>query len=172
MTFLIYIVAFTCCFLYFFIRVRGNTLIKALLVFLLIHGYITVFSTINHVSGYPTSERMPEDVVMLWGDIAEPAKNPEREGHIDIWVSHDATFLESFLKEYSLADISNKVSRVYRLPYTKENHKFIRNAKHRIIAGKRVGLKLATIEKASGAYDLSAAEKLYKIEYNSQRLKK
>ena len=82
---------------------------------------------------------------------------------------HNPTQEEDWFSLMSLAD-EGKVSRIYRIPYTKKDHKALKEMVDRIKRGKRVGLALE--KKGKRTLDLSEAQQRYNIRYNSIMIKK
>jgi hypothetical protein len=169
MMFFVYLILLSTCFLYFFFHVKGKRVLKVVGVVLFLHGYLTIHSTVAELSGYPTTESIPESVQVLWGNAVEPNPSEEFPGYIDLWVVHNPTQEEDWFSLMSLAD-EGKVSRIYRIPYTKKDHKALKEMVDRIKRGKRVGLALE--KKGKSILDLSEAQQRYNIRYNSIMIKK
>tara|TARA_Y100000593_G_scaffold43471_1_gene83181 strand:+ start:1350 stop:1859 length:510 start_codon:yes stop_codon:yes gene_type:complete len=169
MIFSLYLIFLSIGFLYFFFHVEGKTSLKFFAVILFLHGYLTVYSTVDELSGYPSREVMPEMVQVVWGIAAEPNSTIGFEGYIDLWVTHNPTIEESWLPWFSLAN-EGEVSRIYRIPYTKKDHEELKVMINKIKRGKRVGLALD--KKAGSLLDLSEAQQKYGIMYESIKIKK
>jgi len=169
MIFAVYLLCLSVGFLWLFFHVEGKKLLKFIAVVLFLHGYLTVYSTINELSGYPTRESMPEMTQVLWGIATMPNPSEDFSGYIDLWVLHEAAKEEEWLDWFSLAH-KGQVSRVYRIPYTKKNHDELKMITSKIQKGKRIGL---AIDKKSGTrLDLSEAQQKYGVVYESIKLKK
>ena len=169
MIFSIYLILLSAIFLYFFLHVKGKKIIKFFGILILLHGYMTISSTFAEISGYPTFEIMPERAQVVWGIAAEPTPTEDFLGYIDLWVVHSPNKVETWFQWFSLSQ-RGKVSRVYRIPYTKENHKALKGIKAKLKKGKHVGL--ARDKKDYSKFDLSKAQQRYSIEYNSVKIKK
>ena len=169
MTLLLYLILITACFLYFFIHTKSKIYIKLFAILLLSHGYLTVYSSVETLSGYPTKEEMPEVVQVLWGVAVEPIPVEDFPGYIDLWVIHTPTIEEGWMDWFSLAE-RNKVSRIYRIDYTKKNHESLKALTDRLKKGKHVGLTID--KKSNNSIDISEAQQRYSINYNSIRIEK
>jgi hypothetical protein len=167
--FFLYLILLTTIFLWFFIQTDANRFIKFISIIFLLHGYLTVVGTFEEISGYPTTENLPERSEIKWGEAVEPNTATGYKGHIDIWVVHRSSMVESFLSYFSLAD-NGAVSRIYRIPYTKENHKALKGIKDRIKKGKHTGV--AVDKRNPTNVNLAEAMQKYAITYDSVMMKK
>ena len=173
MMFFLYVVLLSACVLYFLLYTNVHTFFKCLCIAILLHGYLTIAATIDDVRGYPTHEAIPDHVNILWGIVVEPSKKPVYGGHIDLWVSHDASLVETKLQYFTLADVAPSVSRVYRVPYSREAHKTILIMQKKIASGEKVGLILPGGNLSKGQYvNLESAMQRYAVDYEAVRIKK
>jgi len=173
MMFLLYVIMLTACVLYFLLYTKIHSFFKCLCIAILLHGYLTITATIDDVRGYPTNESLPANVSILWGVVVEPSKKPVYDGHIDLWVSHGASLLETKLQYFTLADLAPAVSRVYRIPYSREAHKTVLVMQEKIAAGEKIGLILPGGILGRGEYvNLESAMQRYAVDYEAVRIKK
>ena len=172
MMFTTYIILLSVCVLYFLLYTNAHSFLKCLCIAILIHGYVTIGVTFDDTRGYPTSELIPEKVDIVWGVVVEPSKNPKYDGHIDLWVKHEASLLESKLQYFTLADKSPVVSRVYRIPYTREAHKTILVIQKKIATGDKVGLILPGGKLQKDAINLESAMQRYTVKYDTVVIEK
>ena len=169
MIFSIYLILLTASFVYFFIHIPGQKWLKFLGTIFLLHGYLTIFSTMKDISGYPTTDSIPKTSQIIWGFAQEPNPSEDENGYIDLWVQHQASFLENNLSFFSLAR-QDMVSRIYRIPYTKKNHDELKLIQDRINKGHFVGITPNL--KGQTVIDLADAQQQYSIQYDSIKMQK
>jgi hypothetical protein len=136
--------------------------------FLLIHGFLTIFSTFKDVSGYPTTENLPEKFEVIYARVVEQHDNK----FIEMWIKFDNGNLGKFYAMFSLAHGWHDVSRVYRMPYTRDNHEMILKIKKKLLVGERVGIKFDKSEKENGEVNLREAEEKFRVDFESSRIPK
>jgi hypothetical protein len=141
---------------------------KVFLIFLLMHGFLTVFATFKQVSGYPTEANLPEKFEVIYARVVEQHDNK----FIEIWIDFDNTSTHKFYAMFSLAHSWRDTSRVYRLPYTRKNHEMILEIKKKLLVGERVGIKLKKGTKNTDPVNLREAEKRFRIDFESSRILK
>ncbi len=141
---------------------------KVFLIFLLIHGFLTVFSTFKEVSGYPTSAPLPEKFEVIYARVVEQHDNK----FIELWVKFDNSNLDKIYAMSSLAHDWSDISRVYRMPYTRDNHEMVLEIKKKLRIGERVGIKLDKKSIRSGEVNLRKAEEKFRVDFESTRIPK
>jgi len=161
--FTIYLIILTTICLYFFIQTGAHKFFKYLVIFLLLHGYLTVGATVSELAGYPTQDDLPSEVEIIWGKASEPKPEIKYPGHIDLWVIHRTSLLESVFRSFSLAN-QYGTSRIYRIPYSKENHQMLVGIQASIKKGKHVGMVFG---KDRGTIDFESAMEKYHMNYQS-----
>ena len=139
--------------------------IKFIAILLLCHGYITIYSTFEDISGYPTYAELPQNSRVIWGNVVEPSQ--DYPGHIDIWIEYNPTEPETFLQHFSLAT-NGKISRIFRLNYNENNHKTMIKMLTKIKKGQHISL----FSDQGSNLDLEEAQQKYEINYKTERLQK
>tara|TARA_Y100001973_G_C5169848_1_gene318360 strand:+ start:605 stop:1108 length:504 start_codon:yes stop_codon:yes gene_type:complete len=140
---------------------------KALIVMLLMHGHLVVWSTFKTVSGYPTAAELPDEFEVIYARVVEEHDSK----FIELWVKHDASITGKFLSFFSMHFEIDDLSRVYRMPYSKENHEFVNEMTERIMQGNAVGVKFKDKEEKRNL-DLREGEKDFRVEYENQVITK
>ena len=141
--------------------------IKVLIVIMLIHGYLTSWATYKQISGYPTTSQTPKKFEIIWARVVEsPAKD-----FIELWINYDMPILDKFTAKFSLAHRLNNVSRVYRLPYSEENHKMVMEIQGKIERGEKVGIVNKNGDPNS-EIDLREGSENFIIEFEGQKITK
>ena len=146
---------------------QTSNMVKIILVILLSHGYLTTWATFKQVSGYPTQGELPEEFEVLWARVIET----QSEKTIELWVSYDAPILDKIVSRFSLAHGWNDISRVYRIPYTEENHRTVLDMQAKIEMGQKVGVILDP-ENVDTEIDLREAEQQYQVHMEGERITK
>jgi hypothetical protein len=141
--------------------------IKLIAILLLIHGYLITFGTFKEVSGYPTTSDMPEEFEIIWGRVVETETNK----FIELWIQQEHQVLDKLSRKFSLAFKLNNISRVYRLKYSKKNHKTILVLQDKINSGDRVGIKRSDNSEGS-EIDLDEGLENFSIEFESRKIEK
>ena len=90
MSFAIYIILLSIC-VGFILSTNSLTSnpIKALVVIMLIHGYLTTWATYKQVSGYPTVEQVPKKFEIIWARVVESSSG----NFIELWINYDSPIL-------------------------------------------------------------------------------
>lgn len=141
--------------------------VRALAVILLIHGYITSWSTYKQVSGYPTADKLPKKFEIVWVDVVES----QPEDFIELWIKYDTPVLEKVVARFSLAHNWDNISRVYRIPYTDENHEMALEIQKKIEKGEKAGI-INSDNNSNNDLDLREGSENYSIEFESQKITK
>ena len=141
---------------------------KVLLIFLLIHGFLTVFSTFKEISGYPTADKLPEKFEIIYARVVEQHDNK----FIEMWIKFENSNLDKFYAMFSLAHGWNDISRVYRMPYTRDNHETILKIKKKLLVGERVGIRFDKHTQRDGEINLRKAEERFRVDFQSRRILK
>jgi hypothetical protein len=139
--------------------------IKVIAIIVLIHGYLTIGSTYKQISGYPTFEKLPEKFEIIWARVVE--SNDEK--FIEIWINYDGNINDYLVDTFSLANNINYISRVYRIPYSEENHETIVELQKKIKRGEKVGIKNID-NKGNEEIDLRESEVKFRSDYESKRI--
>lgn len=168
MSFAIYIVLLSACIA---LILASSSLtskpIRALAVILLIHGYVTSWSTYKQVSGYPTGDELPEKFEILWARVVE-----EQSGNfIELWIDYDTPVLNKLVARFSLAHNWNDISRVYRIPYSDKNHEMVLELQDKIKRGEKAGI-INEDDSSNSSLDLRKGSKNYSIEFESNKITK
>ena len=110
-------------FLYILIKLRGKWFIKAICIFVFIYYSIAMAYSINSIMGWPTSGKIPRNARIIWIQIQEPH-------WIYFWLQtewkDDDIFLLDPRKVFEYHAL--KEPRIFKIPYTKEQHKKILEA--------------------------------------------
>ena len=77
----------------------------------------------------------------------------------------------NFLSFFSMHFESNDLSRVFRMPYTKENHEFVNEMTEKIMKGDAVGVKFKDNDQKRNL-DLREGEKDFRVEYDQKIITK
>lgn len=168
MTFAIYIILLSVCVA---LILANSSLtskpVRALAVILLIHGYVTSWSTYEQVSGYPTTADLPKKFEIVWARVVE-----EQSGNfIELWIDYDVSILNKLAARFSLAHGWNDISRVYRMPYSDENHEMVLELQSKIERGEKAGIINET-DSSNSSLDLREGSKNYSIEFESKKITK
>jgi hypothetical protein len=141
--------------------------VRALAVILLIHGYVTSWSTYKQVSGYPTADVLPKKFEIVWARVVE-----EQSGDfIELWIDYDTPILSKLVARFSLAHGWNDISRVYRIPYSDENHEMVLEIQRKIEGGEKAGI-INEDNNSNSSLDLREASENYSIEFESRKITK
>jgi hypothetical protein len=167
MTFAIYIAILSIIVIMIFAKSsQTSTAFRVFLVILLAHGYMTTWSTFKQVSGYPTAQDLPKEFEVLWARVVETGE----EKFIELWILYDTPTMGKIMARFSLAHGWNNVSRVYRIPYSEENHQLVIEMQRKVREGKKVGITLDP--SIDNDIDLREAEQRYSIEAQRTRIRK
>ncbi len=168
MSFAIYIVLLSVC-VGFILSTSSLTSrpIKAIVVLMLVHGYFTSWATYRQVSGYPTTEQVPKKFEVVWARVVESQSG----SFIELWVSYENSILDKIVARFSLAHDWDNISRVYRLPYNKENHKMILELQKKIERGEKAGI-INESNDSNSDLDLRDGAENYYIEFESKKITK
>ena len=167
MSFAAYIIFLSLCVSYLLVQASSKSgMIKLIAMIMLVHGYITSAVTLKEVSGYPTISSLPEEFEIIYARAIENNSNP----FIELWVSYDIPNHEKFYAWFSMAPSMHNLTRVYRMPYTEENHEMVLKIQRRIIDGRTVGVSLE--DSANMDVDLREGMQNYRIKHKGYRIKK
>lgn len=111
------------------IRSAWPWVVKSAAIILASAFYILVYFSIIGMQGWPTTALIPNDVEVIWAHVETPNKSIKKPGYIAMWVIDKAD------------KTIGKKPRAHILPYDKDLHKKIQDAKNQIAQGKRVGMK-------------------------------
>jgi len=145
---------------------KTSTGFRVLLIILLFHGYMTTWSTFKQISGYPTAQELPEEFEVLWARVVESGEGK----FIELWILHDTPVMGKIMARFSLAHDWGDVSRVYRIPYTEENHQAVLEMQGKMREGRKVGVIMDP--NMDGEIDLREAEQRYSIEAQRRMIRK
>jgi hypothetical protein len=167
MSFVIYLVGLSFAISYLLISsTKTSSLVKILGIIFLVHGYITSISTLEQVSGYPSTANMPHKFDILYARVLENNDNP----FIEIWASHKMNYTNKFFAWFALGGEIHNLSRVYRIPYTEENHEMVLSIQKKLLEGEKVGI---IQEQGSGSnVDLRDGLVNYKIKNSGYLIQK
>ena len=167
MSFILYIILISSCVAYLLVSSsKTSGWLKIFAIVLLLHGYITSAVTLNHVSGYPTVESLPSKFEVLYGRIVEGEGKP----FIELWVSYDLSLNNKIHAWFSMAGNMNNLTRVYRMPYSEENHEMVLKIQEKILEGKIVGVVLSDQE--NDEIDLREGMENYRINHKGYAIQK
>ena len=141
-----------------------SNILKVLIVVVLIHGYITTWSTYKQISGYPTTDELPQRFEIIWARVVESSTSDD---FIELWIASDTPVIDKIMARFSLAHSWNNVSRVYRIPYNAENHQAVLEIQKKIELGEKVGVKNINKE-----LDLRKGSEQYSIEFEEKKITK
>ena len=141
--------------------------IRAIVVILLIHGYVTSWATYKQVSGYPTVDELPKKFEIVWIRVIEAPP----EDFIELWISYDTPILDKVVARFSLAHSWNNISRVYRIPYNDENHEMALEIQRKIERGEKTGV-INNDSNSNNDIDLREGTENYSIEFESKKITK
>ena len=141
--------------------------VRALAVILLIHGYVTSWATYKEVSGYPTADEMPKKFEIVWVRVVEE----QPKNFIELWIKYDVPVLDKVVARFSLAHNWNNISRVYRIPYTDENHEMALEIQKKIERGEKTGI-INDNDSSNNDLDLRQGAENYSIEFEGQKITK
>jgi hypothetical protein len=141
--------------------------IKVLVVIMLIHGYMTSWATYKQVSGWPTTQQVPNKFEIIWARAIE-----SQSGNIiELWISYDNSAMDKLMSRFSLAHGWNNISRVYRLPYNDKNHEMVLELQKKIEKGERVGI-INQDKSLNGDLDIRDGVENYSIDFESKKITK
>ena len=167
MTFAIYVVILSIIVAMIFAKSsQTSTVFRVFLVILLVHGYMTTWPTFKQISGYPTAQDLPREFEVLWARVVETGE----EKFIELWISYDTPVVGKIMARFSLAHNWNNISRVYRVPYSEENHQVVIEMQRKVREGKKVGVMIDP--NMDDEIDLREAEQRYSIEIQRTRIRK
>lgn len=111
------------CFLYIMIRLKGKWIIKSICILAFLYYSIAMAYAINSFMGWPTSLSIPDNSRIVWIQIQEP-------DWIYFWVQTDFKDRDILRIDPRKAFqyISKKEPRIFKIEYTKEEHKKILEA--------------------------------------------
>ena len=145
---------------------QTSTGFRVILLVLLFHGYMTTWSTFKQISGYPTAQELPEEFEVLWARVVENGEDK----FIELWISSDTPVAGKLMARFSLAHDWGDISRVYRIPYSEDNHQTVLMMQGKVREGKKVGVIMDP--NLDGEIDLREAEQRYSIEAQRRQIRK
>jgi len=167
MIFSVYIILLSLCVSYLLVSSsKTSGIIKVIAITLLIHGYVTSAVTLKQASGYPTTSELPEKFQILYGRVIEDNSKP----FIELWISYDMGRGHKIFAWFSMAGNMDDLTRVYRMPYTEENHEMLLKIQRKIIFGERVGIVRSDSE--GNELDLRNGMQNYNIQYKGYTIQK
>lgn len=102
---------------------------KAALLALLPLFYVLHYTGISNLSGWPTTQALPERFILLGQQVTQPDKRSGTPGHIHMWVQ----------------TLDGRRSRLYVLPYSRQLHQKLVTAEARAGQGlQQVGIRHST----------------------------
>tara|TARA_Y100001938_G_C8084896_1_gene431345 strand:+ start:2149 stop:2655 length:507 start_codon:yes stop_codon:yes gene_type:complete len=168
MSFVVYIVLVSVCFSLAVVKSSDvSRLGKLFLVLLLVHASATVYDSMRKVSGYPSESDLPSDAEIVWGVVWESVEGKS----IELWVTFDRD-VDDYM--FSLSHDEKPISRIYRLPYTKERHRLLLDLQKKIIRGERVGIKSGNNDRNKDKSQDSFVESVerYHVNFQSKKITK
>ena len=168
MSFIIYIALLSVC-VAFILSTNSLTSkpVKVIVVIMLIHGYTTSWATYRQVSGYPTTQQVPNKFEIIWARVVESQSGD----FIELWISYENTIVDKLVSRFSLAHGWDNVSRVYRLPHSDENHEMVMKIQEKIELGEKVGIINENGDPNSDL-DLRSGTESFSIEFESNKISK
>ena len=168
MSFAVYIILLSAC-VAFILSTSSLTSrpVKVLVVIMLIHGYITSWATYKEVSGYPTVDQVPKKFEIIWARAVES----DSGNFIELWVDYENSNIDKLIARFSLAHSWENISRVHRLPYTKDNHKMVLEIQGKIEMGEKVGV-INKDDNPNSDLDLRQGSENYSIDFESKKITK
>ena len=128
------------------IGIKGHWMIKGLFMAIAIWFSVTLYYSFHNFMGWPTEETINTQYSQLiWFQIKEPSKVSNHPGAIYLWVREisESEKIEGLtLKQLSDPMVwftypDETVPRAYKIPYTKEAHKKLREAAE----GRKTGVR-------------------------------
>ena len=128
------------------IGIKGHWITKGLFMAITIWFSITLYHSFHNFMGWPTEETINTQYShLIWFQIKEPSKVSNHPGAIYLWVREIAPTEK--LEGLTLNQVSDPmtwftypdetVPRAYKIPYTKEKHKKLREAAE----GRKTGVR-------------------------------
>ena len=128
------------------IGIKGRWITKGLIIAIAIWFSVTLYYSFHNFMGWPTEETISTQYSQLiWFQIKEPSKVSNHPGAIYLWVREIST--SEKIEGLSLKQLSDPmvwftypdetVPRAYKIPYTKEAHKKLREAAE----GRKTGVR-------------------------------
>ena len=128
------------------IGIKGRWITKGLIIAIAIWFSVTLYYSFHNFMGWPSEETISTQYSQLiWFQIKEPSKVSNHPGAIYLWVREipDSEKIEGLtLKQLSDPMVwftypDETVPRAYKIPYTKEAHKKLREAAE----GRKTGVR-------------------------------
>ena len=128
------------------IGIKGHWMIKGLFMAIAIWFSVTLYYSFHNFMGWPTEEIINTQYShLIWFQIKEPSKVSNHPGAIYLWVREISPTEK--LEGLTLSQVSDPmvwftypdetVPRAYKIPYTKEAHKKLREAAE----GRKTGVR-------------------------------
>tara|TARA_R110000824_G_scaffold357562_2_gene545076 strand:- start:1138 stop:1524 length:387 start_codon:yes stop_codon:yes gene_type:complete len=128
---------------------------------------MTSWATYKQVSGWPTTQQTPNKFEIIWARVVESQSGD----FIELWISYENTVVDKLVSRFSLAHDWNNISRVYRLPYSGENHKMVMNIQGKIERGEKVGI-INEDGDQNAEIDLRKGSENFSIEFENNKISK
>jgi hypothetical protein len=93
---------------------------------------------------------------------------------IELWVSYEMNSTNKFFAWFSLSGEMHNLSRVYRIPYTEENHEMVLKIQKKLLRGEKVGIiqdanKTGDVDLRDGMMNYRIKNKGYLIQKAQER---
>jgi len=136
---------------WFIIGAKGHWIAKIVLTFILSMSSLAVWNTIYVFSGWPTYEPLPSKFRLHYAVVNEP--NRDSLGSIKLWVT------SKYEGRSLLENIDKTQPRAYSIPYSRENHKQIKDALQGIKNGQTVEMGMGGKNKGGNSKGKSSGRK-------------
>ena len=144
------------------IGIKGRWITKGLFMAVAIWFSVTLYYSFHNFMGWPTEETINTQYShLIWFQIKEPSKVSNHPGAIYLWVREISPTEK--LEGLTLNQVSDPmtwftypdetVPRAYKIPYTKEKHKKLREAAEGRKSGVRTYVEKKKKKKKSGERD-------------------
>ncbi len=116
--------------------------IKAAAIVLTIGFFFVEFASIRQISGWPTNAGLPDRFELVYAVINEPNEAAQTSGAIILWVMELPGGPVEESDVYTPGAVDTRLQpdqepRAYRLPYSRETHREVEEAKVRVVEGAR-----------------------------------
>jgi hypothetical protein len=120
--------------LWFVIGSKGNWALKAAVILITLMFSLNIQRSLDNLSGWPTSDELPEKFLVHWVLVEEPNDTLDEEGGIYLWVNDISEEDEEESWEFFQYNRGSE-PRAYKLPYSIDRHEMILKMKERLLAG-------------------------------------
>jgi hypothetical protein len=139
MTLTIAFILLTAIILWFVIGARGQWSLKATCIALTLYFSLSLSQSLSSITGWPTTDKIPEQFEIHWALIEEPNKATYEKGRMFIWLTPSNmkknNTVNWFMSFYTPEEGS---PRAYSVPYSRDNHEKIDGVLEQLKNGQRV----------------------------------